>query len=196
MIPSEILEMFAAISNIDNRVTANPTREMAYAWANVLQDVSLDVAQAAVVDYYRSERYAKTHDRITTGDIVDYARRQYADQRAQRRHEMNQAQLEEVRAGKLAIEAARKKPIGSFADRFAVEEAKRKAARSGGDPEAAAQAMAQKRRAWRQVSCPYCKAAPYSPCVVPGTQRQLAKRPAHPAREEAAEKAAMGQESA
>lgn len=187
MRPSEILDMFAAISNIDSRVPAAPSREIAYAWAEVLDDVDLEVAKEAVRDYYRSEQYKKTHDRITTGDIVDYARRKHADERAQRRREMELETNRVAREGRAAIEAAEGKPIRGWADRFAIEDARRRAARSGEDPEAAAKHTARLRDSWRAVACPYCEAPVGQRCVVPGTDRVLRRAPAHPKRMEVAQ---------
>jgi hypothetical protein len=38
-----------------------------------------------------------------------------------------------------------------------------------------------------RVPCPYCKAMPGSPCIIPGSRQLLAKSKAHPSRMEAAE---------
>ncbi|WP_190824738.1 zinc finger domain-containing protein [Saccharopolyspora pogona] len=186
MTPAEVLEMFAEVSNIDPRVPAAPTREIATAWARLLDDVPLAVAQDAVRDYYRSARYAKTHDRISTGDIVQFWESICDEARAENRRRMELVAIQEGLDGRAAIEAAKHKPIRRFADQFAVEQARKRARRDGLDPDEVAREVSRSRQAWREVPCSYCGAAVRQPCTVPGTQRELRKSPAHPVRMQAA----------
>ena len=122
-------------------------------WFAELRRVPFRVAQEAVLDWYRSERYRETRDSVSPADIVGWWR-------DRRRHAEESREL-------LPVVPER---IRSGIDRVFAALAERKALAAGLDPETAvdvADSEAQSRRLMQSVRCPWepCAAQPGRPCT-------------------------------
>ncbi len=167
---TEIAAMFEQLSRIDPKVRANPDRDAIDAWHTILDDVPLEAAQEAVRDYYRSEKYQRSHDTITPGDI-------YGHYRTGRREQLEREHSAAVAADRAAIE----NPPVAFRS-LAAEFAAQKATAAGDDP-SEARRDAESRQRVLAVPCPHpaCRAGRGQQCTS-FTGRPLQRGAGHPSR--------------
>ncbi len=167
MTPSEAVKILALAAAFDQRTVGEAD---ARAWHAVLADLDFPEAQEAV-----RAHYAETKERLMPADIrqrVKLARRAAAEAeyRARARAELTPGDPYPVQAGVTQV-------VRALAEH------------RGKDPETA-EADLEARRKARSRPCPWCKAAAWEPCVIPGVYdaegrpQQLRARAAHPSRME------------
>jgi hypothetical protein len=178
----------AMAASLDPRMPQpDPEGVILTAWIEALHDVPGEAVQRAVVEYYRSDRYAQKRETIAPADVVQWwnARRRPTEGE---RTGLNRATgRKSPRAG---LDPQR---IHDGVDRVLAALGARRAIRAGEDPGLAveiAQGEAAVRREFLSRPCSYCGAREGSPCVVPATGLALTKTPAHDARMNAAQVAA------
>jgi hypothetical protein len=152
MSAQECGQVIGLASAIDNRIP-QPSAEMLTVWYAVLRRVPYEAAEHALTEWYASERYRETRDSISPADIAGWWR-------DRRRHA-------EVDRPAEPFDAER---IHRGVDLAFAELARRKAIRSGVDPDTAmdvADSEAQSRRLLRSVRCPWepCQAGLGRPCT-------------------------------
>ncbi|PXY20343.1 hypothetical protein BAY59_31390 [Prauserella coralliicola] len=157
MTREEVAQLLAAAATIDPRAP-QPGELVLRIWTGMLADVPMKAAERALWAHYR-----QTRETIQPADIVNWWREQ-------RRH---------------APEERERPPFDPELIHRGVDRVMAAlAARKGLELEAA-ESEAGARRLLRSVECPHCKASIGQPCVS-YDGRPLTKRPAHPAREDAA----------
>lgn len=155
-------------------------------WTAALHDVPAELGQRAVVEYYRSDRYAQTRETISPADIVQWSNG-------------HRRPTERERSGENAA-TKRSRPrlpadpelIHAGVDRVIAALRQRRAIAAGEEPEMAvaiAEGEAVVRRDYRSRRCGHCQALEGQPCV-DHRGRPLTKSAAHDARIQAAEVAA------
>lgn len=169
----EVAQLLGICSALDPKIP-QPDADVVRAWYAVLDDVPSDQAGHIVRFYYRSERYLTSREPISPADIVQ------AWNARRRPSERERAGENRATRRELPRPAFDPEVIHRGVDRVMAALATKR----GLDQEAA-ESEAGARRLLRSVDCPHCKAPAGQPCVGYGG-RPLTKRPAHPAREEAA----------
>lgn len=180
----------AMAASLDPRMPkSDPDGLIRSTWIAALHDVPADAVQRAVVEHYRSDRYAQKRETVSPADIVQWwnARRPPTEGE---RTGLNRATRRELPAADVDPQR-----IHDGYDQVMTALGAAKAVRRGEDPELAvevAQGEVGVRRVFLSRACSYCGAREGSPCVVPATGQALTKTPAHDARMRAAEVAAAG----
>jgi len=155
-------------------------------WTATLHDVPVELAQRALVEYYRSDRYAQTRETISPADIVQWSHARRRPSESERTG-LNSATRREAPRPELDPQR-----IHDGVDRVHAALGVRRAIASGEDPELAveiAQGEAAARREFLSRACPWCRAQAGRPCT-DGRGRELTRTPAHPSRLDAAQVAA------
>lgn len=147
------------------------------AWHEILHDLPAQEAAQAVIEHYR-----ESTKWVMPSDIRKRVAAVRDAQRDREQHLALTAAMEEAAAQSFPVRDGIRMVTESLAIR-------RKT-----DPEQATRDAEQRSRA-RSVTCPWCKAGPYQPCVIPGIydergNPQELKAPAHPSRVEAASEVA------
>ncbi len=157
-------------------------------WTAALHDVPAELGQRAVVEYYRSDRYAQSRETISPADIVQWsnARRRPTERERSGENEATRRKAPRPPASPELIHAG--------VDRVFAAMHQARAIAGGEEPQMAvaiAEGEAVVRREFRSRPCPHCRAREGDPCV-DHRGKPLTKNPAHPARMHAADVPARG----
>lgn len=180
----------AMAASLDPRMPrSDPDGLIRSTWVTALHDVPAEAVQRAVVEHYRSDRYAQRRETIAPADVVQWwnARRPPT---AGERTGLNRATRRELPAADVDPQR-----IHDGYDQVMTALGAAKAVRRGEDQELAveiAQGEVGVRREFRSRPCSYCGVGAGEACVVPATGRPLTRTPAHDARINAAQVAAAG----
>lgn len=167
MIAQEVARLLGIASACDPRIPQGDA-DVLRVWTGLLSDVEFEVGARAVAEHYRA-----TSDTITPSVLV-------AAQRGEVRRRRNEEAMAELRRRPPAFDpTAVRRGVDAVVAALA--------ARKGLELDAA-EGEASWRRQVLAERCPHCGATPLTPCTSSG--RTLARRLAHPAREEAAREAA------